>query len=87
MADAERSSGYANPAPIRCQGDPDHRLILSEDPTTKCVDDACHWGQLYTELLALAEALVLPDDAAWYRSRLMFWASRRDEISPPALRP
>lgn len=72
MLQAER----LNPRPSGAEGCPHHRLMLNEDPATDCAVTAGHWRQVYTELHALAEALLLTQDADWYRGRVAFWSER-----------
>ena len=50
--------------------------MLGEDPATGCSVTADHWRRVYADLHALAEALLLTEDAEWYGSRVAFWSER-----------
>ena len=63
--------------------EPRHRLMPTEDSTTSCPLTAAHWHRSYSELLDLAEMHLLTEDAAWYRSRMIFWSERGRLLRKP----
>jgi hypothetical protein len=51
-------------------------LQAGEDPRSEFVDDAVHWHDVYTALLAAAVASNLPAKAAQFTQRRDFWRHR-----------